>query len=282
MWLAWEIAAVVAVVCLLGLLVLLRRQEPLAVAARPFARELSTMFALYALWQLAGRISVIELEGAFRRARQIVDLQAALLLPSEAAIQEWLLPYGWLIQSANIYYATVHVPAMIGCLLWLFIRNRHYYSVTRNNLAMFTGAALLIQLVAVAPPRFLDEFGFVDTGVLYNQSVFSSLGYQVEGQLQAMPSIHAGWAFLVGFATWRMAAGWKRWLGPVHAVVTMLVIVVTANHFWMDGIVAALVLAGAMVLQHLVRSWLERRAETRASGGTASPPPDSRQTAELV
>ncbi len=238
------------------------------------------MFALYALWQLAGRISVIELEGAFRRARQILEFQQALLLPSEVAMQELLLPHGWLIQAANIYYATVHVPAMIGCLLWLFLRHRHYYSVTRNNLTVFTGAALLIQLVAVAPPRFLEEHGFVDTGVLYNQSVFSSLGYQVEGQLQAMPSIHAGWAFLVGVVTWRKATGWKRWLGPVHAVLTMLVIVVTANHYWMDGIVAGLVLAGAMVLQHVVRARREGRVDGRPTG--SAPPPDARPTAELV
>lgn len=212
------------------------------------------MFCLYAIWQLAGEVAVDDQAGAFRRARQIWDLERLLLFPNEVTLQEWLLPYGWLIQAANIFYATVHVPAVIICLTWLFIRDRHYYSVTRNNLAMLTGASLLIQLVPVAPPRFLEELNILDTAVHYNQSVFSSLGYESAGQLQAMPSLHVGWALLVAVATWRMGTGWWRWVGPAHAVVTTLVVVITANHFWLDGVVAGAVLMGAAFTQQLVRT----------------------------
>lgn len=262
MWLAWEIAAVVAVLCLLGFGLLRQIEGPAARVARPFARELSTMFALYALWQLAGRISVIDQAGAFIRGRQLWDLERLLWFPNEVTMQQWLLPHGWIIQASNIYYAVVHAPAMIACLFWLFLRDRHYYSVTRNNLTMLTGASLLIQLVAVAPPRFLEDIGFVDTGIVYNQSVFSSLGYQVAGQLQAMPSIHVGWGFLVGLATWKIGRGWKRWIGPFHGAITFLVVVITANHYWLDGVVAGAVLLGSMGLQWLVRGWLERRKPT--------------------
>ncbi len=253
MWLAWEIAAVVAVLFLVAWLAMRRVSGRKAEIARPFLRELATMFALYTLWQLAGRISVINKEGAFRRGEQLWDFERLILLPNEATMQAWILPYGWLVQAANIYYAVVHVPAMIGCLLWLFLRNRHYYAVTRNNLTMLTGASLLIQLVAVAPPRFVAATGMVDTGVLYNQSVFSSLGSRAEGQLQAMPSIHVGWALLVGVATWVIGTGRVRWLGPIHAAITFVVVAVTANHYWLDGVVAGIVLVGAMVLQHVVR-----------------------------
>lgn len=276
MWLAWDIALVVSVLCLVGWLVARSIETRPARLARAFLRELSVMFALYTLWQLAGRISVINVEGAFRRAEQIWALERLLLLPNEATMQEALLPHGWLVQASNIYYAVVHVPAMIGCLIWLFLRDRHYYSVTRNNLTMFTGAALLIQLVAVAPPRFLADIGIVDTAVLYNQSVFSSLGYESAGQLQAMPSIHVGWAFLVAVATWRIGTGRQRWIGSTHAVLTFLVVAVTANHFWLDGIVAGFVLGGAMALQHVIR------ARYFLPGEPASErPAPNRQLAEL-
>lgn len=253
MWLDWEIAAAVALILAPVWLQLRRVDSRWAEIARPFVRELSLMFALYTIWQLAGEISVINKEGAFRRANQLWDLERLLLFPNEATLQEWLLPHGWLVQASNIYYATVHVPAVIICLTWLFIRDRHYYSITRNNLAMLTGASLLIQLVAVAPPRFIEEIGMVDTAVFYNQSVFSSLGYESAGQLQAMPSIHVGWSLLVALATWKIGVGWWRLTGPVHAVITTLVVVVTANHFWLDGVVAGFVLIGAALLQHMIR-----------------------------
>ncbi|MGH1491672.1 MAG: phosphatase PAP2 family protein [Acidimicrobiales bacterium] len=270
MWLAWEIAAVVAL--LLGILWLVARRIDgrRAEFARPFLRELTTMFALYTLWQLAGRISVVNKEGAFRRGQQLWDFERLIYLPNEATLQEWLLPYSWAVQAVNIYYAVVHVPAMIGCLIWLFLRDRHYYAVTRNNLTMLTGGSLLIQLVAVAPPRFIEGIGMVDTAVLYNQSVFSSLGSRAEGQLQAMPSIHVGWALLVGLATWVVGTGKVKWLGPIHAAITFVVVAVTANHYWLDGIVAGVVLVASMYLQRFVRRRLlgepaeQRRAPTRA------------------
>jgi hypothetical protein len=253
MWLAWEIAAVFAVLFLAAWLTLRQAAGRPAEIARPFLRELATMFALYTLWQLAGRISVISLDGAFRRGEQIWEFQRLILLPNEATIQEWLLPYGWAIQANNIYYAVMHVPAMIICLVWLFLRDRHYYAVTRNNLAMLTGTCLLIQLVAVAPPRFVELTGMVDTGALYNQSVYSAIGARAEGQLQAMPSIHVGWAFLVAVATWVVGTGWVRWLGVAHAAFTFVVVAITANHYWLDGIVAGFVLVGAMVFQTFIR-----------------------------
>ena len=260
MWLAWEIAAGIALLCLVAWAALRGIETRAARIARPFARELWVMFGLYTIWQIAGRISVINQAGAFRRGQQLWDLERLLLLPNEATLQEWLLPHSWLIQASNIYYGGAHVPAIIACLTWLFIRHRHYYDVTRNNLALFTGASLLLQLLAVAPPRFLEDTGIVDTGVLYNQSVYSSLGYQIAGQLQAMPSIHVGWAFLVGVATWKVGTGWVRWLGQAHAILTFVVVAITGNHYWLDGIVAGVVLLGAMWMQRVVRLWFMNRA----------------------
>lgn len=251
MWLAWEIAAAISLLCVAVWIRLRFAEGRPAQLARPFAIEFALMFGLYALWRLAGRISVINPEGAFTRGQQLWNLERLLLLPDEATVQAWVLPNTWLVQAANIYYATVHVPAIIVCLAWLFIRHRSYYHVTRNNLALVTGASLLIQLVAVAPPRFLSDIGIVDTAVLYNQSVFSSLGMDDAGQLQAMPSIHVGWALIVGVATWVVGTGWVRRLGFAHAVVTIVVVTITGNHYWLDGVVAGLLLTASIQIQAL-------------------------------
>ena len=203
MWLAWEIAIVLAVALTVLGAVLRRVDHPRARDLSPFAFEAAVLFALYTLWRIAGRLSIMEADQAIERGRQLWDLQQTMGLPDEADLQAMILPHPWIVQFANIYYAVAHVPAMVLCLFWLFARHRDYYPPIRNALAASTAACLAIQLWPVAPPRFVVELGIVDTPDLYDQSVYSALGYQVAGQLQAMPSIHVAWAVLVAVAVWR-------------------------------------------------------------------------------
>lgn len=260
MWLAWEIAIVLAVALALLGLILRGAGNPRARALMPFAFEASVLFALYTLWRFAGRLSIMETDQAIDRGRQLWEVQQWLGLPDEADLQAMILPYSWLVQFANIYYAAAHVPAMIACLFWLFVWHRRFYPPIRNALAASTAACLMIQLWPVAPPRFVDELGIVDTPELYDQSVYSALGYQVAGQLQAMPSIHVAWGVLIAVAAWRAGGRAARGLGTSHAVLTMWVVMVTGNHFWLDGIVAAVLVWIALIADQQFRNRYRRQA----------------------
>ncbi len=44
-----------------------------------------------------------------------------------------------------------------------------------------------------------------------------------------------------------------RWLALTYPALTMLAVVVTANHYWLDGLAAALLLALALVVQRAAR-----------------------------
>ena len=44
-----------------------------------------------------------------------------------------------------------------------------------------------------------------------------------------------------------------RWLAAAYPVLTLLVVVVTANHFWLDGIAAGLLVALVLVVQRAAR-----------------------------
>jgi heme A synthase len=204
----------------------------------PFAREATMIAGLYALWQLAGTLSVLGTRGAFARAEWIERTERDWHLPSEAAVQRTLTGNSIVAQAANIYYATMHFGVLFVFLVWLFIRHRDHYRPVRRVLALSTLVCLAVQLVPVAPPRLLP--GYVDTALKYHESVYG-LGFDAD-QLSAMPSVHVAWAVLIGWATARIGRGPWRWLGSVHAVVTTLVVVATANHFWADGIVAVAVL----------------------------------------
>lgn len=205
------------------------------------AREAAIVFVLYALWRLFDVVT-LRMNGAQRRGLQIWHVERAIGIGSERWLQQRIIDHSLLSQAANGYYAILHVPAMIICLLWLYFRHRDSYAHWRSVLALSTGADVLIRLVPVAPPRLLPDLGFVDIAIKYHQSVYGRFGGGVSDQLAAMPSIHAGWAILVAASTWRCTQSRWRWVAIAHATLTMLSVVVTANHWWLDCIVAGAML----------------------------------------
>jgi hypothetical protein len=204
-----------------------------------FARETAMIGALYALWELANMISIAGPEGAYTRARWIALAERRLPLPTERTVQHVVLGHRLVVEGANLYYAAMHLTVMLGFLIWLFVRHRERYRPVRMVMAWTTLGCLLIQLLPVAPPRMFP--GIVDTGLLYNQSVYSN-GLPID-QLSAMPSIHVAWAVLVGYYTWRISRSRWRILGPLHSAAMAFVVVATGNHWWLDGVVAVIVLA---------------------------------------
>ena len=120
----------------------------------------------------------------------------------------------------------------------------------------------------MAPPRLLPQLGFKDLALDYGQSVYGSLGSGIPGQLLAMPSLHVGWSVLVAWTVVRLGRSRWRWLAVLHPLLMAYVVVVTANHWWLDGVVSCGLLALAIPLaQGLLagRGHLSRRPPT---GGT--------------
>ena len=262
--LTWTQAAVLAVVLLLAATLLRLGSRARARALAPFLREAAVIAALYALWQLVGSLSEHGTNGAFARARWIERTQNSWHLPSERSLQRPLLEHAWLGQAANIYYATMHFGALFALLLWVFWRHRAHYRTVRATVVAFTGLALLIELVPVAPPRLLPEFGFTDIAAHYGQSVYGAGGFSVD-DLSAMPSVHVGWAVLVaGAVVWLGPSRW-RFAALLHPILTVYVVTATANHWWLDGIAAVALLAVVVALQ---LSWSRIRAPHRARRAT--------------
>ena len=262
MWLPWPPAIAVALALWLAVWLTRATTDRRIVVARSFAGETVLVLALYSLWRVAGTVSVWNVDGALGRGRWIWDLEQALHFPSELRLQQLVMDHPLWIQAANGYYAIAHVPAVIALLLWAFIRHRDRYPHLRNVLALLTGACLAVQLVAVAPPRMFPGLGFVDSGHLYGQSVYTAVGTGVSDQLSAMPSLHVGWAVLVGLTVVMVSTSRWRWLVLAHPVLTLIVVAATANHWWLDGVVAVAILAAAAVLDRRVTDVLRSRRPT--------------------
>jgi hypothetical protein len=148
----------------------------------------------------------------------------------------------------------VHTPLTATVLLWLSIWRPKAYSHVRWTMVALTGLALIGHIAfPLAPPRMMP--GFVDTGLRFGQSVYGPdhTGGAVN-QFAAMPSLHVGWAALIALSMILITRSRWRWLWLLHPVITFTVVVVTANHYWLDGLVALALLALSLPL--LLRSGL--------------------------
>ena len=79
---------------------------------------------LYMLWRLARQLPLLHEDGAEDRGRWIYHFQKAVHLPSELHMEQWVSQHQWLAKLTVDYYATVHVPALLAFLVWLWVRHR--------------------------------------------------------------------------------------------------------------------------------------------------------------
>ena len=278
MWLAWQTALQLAVV--LAVFVTLISRRALAPGApgwlrgtRTTAVEITVVLVLYTVWQWVHERAVTKTEGAIERAHTLYRFEQTMHLPSELTIQNLFIHHRPAMQFLNVYYGGAHVTAVGILLVWLFARHRRDYPRVRNTLALSIAGCLAIQTIPVAPPRFLPDLGFVDAGLMYHLSVYGAGGSGISNQVAAMPSLHVGWAVLVGVVAVSVGRGRWKWVVLAHPVLTVLSVVATANHWWLDGVVAVMVLGLAyLVVRGLEVAWAAARARWRRVNQVADVP----------
>jgi hypothetical protein len=81
-------------------------------------------------------------------------------------------------------------------------------------------------------------FGFVDTLAEYGGpwSFDSEAMASISNQYAAMPSLHIGWSTWCAIAIWPLLRRrWTKVAVLMYPALTLFCIIVTANHFWLDG-----------------------------------------------
>ncbi|MEU8540708.1 phosphatase PAP2 family protein [Streptomyces sp. NPDC048717] len=215
----------------------------------PLVRELLLVTVLFLVYKLGRLFANGHESRAFHNADRVWNAERAVHLPGEEAVQQLLLHGEGLVRAANTYYAAVHFPATIAFLAWLYWRRPGHYVWARRTLALVTAAALALHLLMpLAPPRMLAASGLIDTGRVYGPSVYGASPETdtMANQFAAMPSLHFGWALMVAIGL--IAATRSRWrsLWLLHPLLTLLVIVGTANHYWFDALAATVLLGIAL------------------------------------
>lgn len=197
---------------------------------------------LYALYTLARNLNgrAISIDVANRHALDVVHAEKWLHIFNEQHIQKFFLDHSReFVHFLNIWYGTAHFVVTIAALLIMYFYFPHRYTKWRNVIFGTTAFALVGYIVyPLAPPRFLPaSYGFVDTvNTIGGWLTFNNGAVQdVSNQYAAMPSLHAGWSTWCAFALIPIIKPWwGKLLMFLYPCLTILTIVTTANHYWMD------------------------------------------------
>ncbi|MFD8984072.1 phosphatase PAP2 family protein [Streptomyces sp. NPDC059564] len=176
---------------------------------------------------------------------------------------------------ADFAYASLHYLVTPAVLVWLYRRRPAHYRTARTWLVASTLLGLAgFVLLPTCPPRLLDaSYGFTDTMAHYSAygwwgaeaSAPRGLG-ALTNQYAAMPSLHVGWALWCGLLVWRHARRpLVRALGPAYPALTVVVVMGTANHYFLDAVGGAAVMGAGLLIARRVAA--RRRTQERFSRG---------------
>ena len=216
--------------------------------------EVATLAALYGFYELVRGQADATLAAAREHTDAIVALEQDLHVYGEHAFQRAVHALPGMPTLLGIAYIVLHFAGTGAALVWVHRRHRDAFPLVRNTLIVSTAVALAVYILfPVAPPR-LAGLGFVDTvthGAHVNLS--SDLLGSLYNPFAAVPSLHFGYALLVGVAVGTLARRrWVRAVGWAYPGVMLLTIVGTGNHFFFDAAAGGIVIAAGYLVARAV------------------------------
>lgn len=218
--------------------------------------EVLAIGVFYAVYSTIRNAAPENVRLAKEHALELIDLQRALGIYHERAINQWSLDVQPLVVASNYFYGSLHFVVTIGVGIYLFKRWSDDYPLWRNTLGIATALALVgFYFWPLMPPRLLpDSFGYVDTLAKYPTlwTFNSGAMKNISNQFAAMPSVHCAWALWCACVLVpRVKRAWVKWVAALYPVATVAVIVITANHYFLDAVGGFAILGFAYVVARL-------------------------------
>ncbi|MFI6467994.1 phosphatase PAP2 family protein [Streptomyces sp. NPDC050538] len=220
--------------------------------------ELPLIAVVYTVYSRVRLLVRGEVGNAVGHGADILHDEQLLHLDPERWFNQLFAHHAFLGVPADFAYASLHYLVTPAVLVWLWRRRPTHYRIARTWLMISTLIGLVgFTTLPTAPPRLLTGgYGFIDTMAQYSSygwwgadaSAPRGLGH-LTNQYAAMPSLHVGWSLWCGLMLFRLGRHWSvRVLGATYPVVTVLVVLGTANHYLMDAAVGVLVMGLGLVL----------------------------------
>lgn len=238
-----------------------RRPAPLVEVA-----VLSLVILLFSrLHAAAGK----DVAAATANASALQSIERALRLDIELTANHWLTDHSAFIQPA-VYYYRLYYVAIVGVLVWVFLRHADVYRKVRRTLIAMAFLVLpVFWALPMSPPRFAVP------GVADIVAEHDIMGDHASGDGQnlysAMPSMHVGWSLWCAYAVWcALQAARPRWalLSWIFPLGMAAVVLTTGNHYLLDIAGSALLLSVSIaVVSTCSRLAERRRARADYAGG---------------
>ncbi|MCX4823304.1 phosphatase PAP2 family protein [Streptomyces sp. NBC_01142] len=234
--------------------------------------ELLLLVVVYAAYSGGRLLARGDVTTAVDHGLAILRAEKALFLNAEHPLNRLFTDTPALGIPADFAYASLHYLVTPAVLVWLFRRRPARYRAARTWLMLSTLLGLVgFTLMPTCPPRLLAaSHGFVDTMAQYSSygwwggeaSAPRGMG-GMTNQYAAMPSLHVGWALWCGVMLWRHGrTPLMKTLGVAYPLLTTLVVMGTANHYFLDAVAGAAVMGiGALLTRPAMR--LADRVRTR-------------------
>jgi hypothetical protein len=216
-------------------------------------RQIVLFCGAYWLYRLVRGLVDGRAAEAFDNAREVIRIEKDLGLFIEPAVNAWATTHSLIGDAASWMYVNSHFAITTAALAWIYLRRNERFYFVRNMFMVAMGLALVGYIaLPTAPPRMLPEWGFTDsvqaftgvnhdtgsTGVLFNP-------------FAAIPSMHVAFSLMLGVTMARMTRRrWAQVLWYAYSPVVTFVVVATANHWWLDGFLGAVVALVAAVSAH--------------------------------
>jgi hypothetical protein len=222
-------------------------------------RQLALFALAYIAYGIVRGVAEGDAGAAFAHARDLISLERSLHVFVEPSVQAWASGSHFVIVVASWLYVNAQGPITIAALLYLYMRHNRSFYFVRNMFMIAMAVALVAYIVfPTAPPRFLPEWGFIDTVAnftIVNDTHTSASVSALFNPYAAVPSMHVAFALMIGWPLARLVrsrAAAVLWV--LYPFVMTFVIVVTANHFLVDALLGAIT-AG---LSAYAAGWLAR------------------------
>jgi hypothetical protein len=217
--------------------------------------ELLGLTVLYGAYQVVRGFGGEDFATALANTKDIVAVEQSLGVFVERAVQESVNGLAGVPALLGLAYMLLHFVGTAAVVVWVHRSRPDAFPVVRTTLVASTALALVGYLAFPAAPPRLAQLGFADT---VTESTGLNLSSDLLGSfynpIAAVPSLHFGYALIVGVALYALATRPSvRIAGALYPAVMLFIIVATGNHFLLDAAAGGLVVGlGWLVARMLV------------------------------
>lgn len=210
-------------------------------------------------------------------AGTVIDIERSLGIFIEPEMQRWVQDAG-IEPISTWFYTTAHQPGYVAFFIALFFLGRSIFPFVWRWFWVTSGLAVLgFWFFPLAPPRLVPSLGLDDpthTALELGGTTSWFINSDFRNIYAAMPSLHVGYPILFAAVIFYALRGrrlrWAAWLWPL---VMGWATVASANHYFLDIVGGAAVVAVGAALTTLIwpalpRPWL---AEPQIAAERSSP-----------